>query len=67
MQATVVRLGFNRGASMDKLRQFIRDDSGATAIEYALIASCISIAIFAVAQQIGTKLKSDFMNVSNGL
>jgi pilus assembly protein Flp/PilA len=52
---------------MKQLRKFLTDDGGATAIEYALIASCISIVIFAAAQGIGTKLNSDFTNVSNGL
>jgi pilus assembly protein Flp/PilA len=60
-------LDWRRGRSMKQLRKFLTDDGGATAIEYALIASCISIVIFAAAQGIGTKLNSDFTNVSNGL
>ena len=41
---------------MSFLRRFIRDEAGATAIEYGLIAAGISIAIIAVVQGVGTKL-----------
>jgi pilus assembly protein Flp/PilA len=36
--------------------KFINDDSGATAIEYGLIAACIAVAIIAILQSIGTSL-----------
>jgi pilus assembly protein Flp/PilA len=36
--------------------KFIGDDSGATAIEYGLIAACIAVAIIAILQSIGTSL-----------
>jgi pilus assembly protein Flp/PilA len=42
------------------LRQFARDRSGATAIEYALIASCISIAIASAASLLGSTLATDY-------
>ena len=38
----------------DSLRGFLRDDDGATAIEYALIASGIAVAIIAVVMAFGT-------------
>ncbi len=37
-----------------------RDESGATAIEYALIASCVSIAIIAAVNSLGTTLNEVF-------
>jgi pilus assembly protein Flp/PilA len=49
------------------LRKFLRDESGATAIEYGLIAACISIAIIVVAGQIGTELNTTFTKVKDGL
>ena len=49
------------------LKCFLRDESGATAIEYALIATFISIAIIAAAQSIGTKLTNTFTSVDGGL
>jgi pilus assembly protein Flp/PilA len=49
------------------LRKFIRDESGATAIEYGLIAACISIAIIAVVQGVGTELFNTFTAVEKGL
>ena len=49
------------------LKKFLRDESGATAIEYGLIAAGIAVAIIAVVQGVGTKLKSTFEKVSNNL
>ena len=49
------------------LLQFIDDASGATAIEYGLIAAGISVAIIAVVQGLGTKLTSTFTTVQNAL
>jgi pilus assembly protein Flp/PilA len=47
--------------------QFLRDDSGATAIEYGLIAAGISVAIIAVVNNLGGQLKTTFSNVNNSL
>ena len=55
------------GRAMTKLRNFLRDESGATAIEYGLIAACISIAIVAVVVGVGSKLNSTFTQVQNAL
>jgi pilus assembly protein Flp/PilA len=52
---------------MKILAQFAKDESGATAIEYGLIAACISVAIIAVVQGVGTKLNSTFTQVQNAL
>jgi pilus assembly protein Flp/PilA len=53
---------------MSKLvRRFMRDESGATAIEYGLIASGISVAIIAVVQGLGSKLNTTFSSVSSAL
>jgi pilus assembly protein Flp/PilA len=52
---------------MKTLARFAKDESGATAIEYGLIAACISVAIIAVVQGVGTKLNSTFTSVSNAL
>jgi pilus assembly protein Flp/PilA len=45
----------------------VADESGATAIEYGLIAAGISIAIVAVVQTVGTKLNSTFTSISTAL
>ena len=47
--------------------RFVKDESGATAIEYGLIAAGISVAIIAVVQGLGTKLTSTFTAVKNAL
>jgi pilus assembly protein Flp/PilA len=46
---------------------FLKDNSGATAIEYALIASGISIVILVAVNSIGTTLNTTFTNVSTAL
>ena len=46
---------------------FLKDESGATAIEYGLIAAGISVAIIAVVQGVGSKLVSTFTSVQNAL
>ena len=45
----------------------MQDKSGATAIEYGLIAAGIAVAIITVVQGLGTKLNSTFGSVSNAL
>jgi pilus assembly protein Flp/PilA len=49
------------------LSRFVKDESGATAIEYGLIAAGISVAIIAVVQGLGSKLNSTFSSVSSAL
>ncbi|MCP5084051.1 MAG: Flp family type IVb pilin [Alphaproteobacteria bacterium] len=45
--------------------RFIRCERGATAIEYALIAAGISVAISAVVLTLGSEVRNDFMQVEN--
>jgi pilus assembly protein Flp/PilA len=47
--------------------RFVKDESGATAIEYGLIAAGISVAIITVVQGLGTKLNTTFGSVKNAL
>jgi pilus assembly protein Flp/PilA len=47
--------------------RFVKDESGATAIEYGLIAAGISVAIIATVAAIGPKLNTTFTKVSNAL
>jgi pilus assembly protein Flp/PilA len=49
------------------MQRFAKDQSGATAIEYGLIAAGISVAIIAVVQGIGTKLNTSFGKVETAL
>ncbi len=49
------------------LSRFVKDESGATAIEYGLIAAGISVAIIAVVQGLGSKLNTTFTSVQNAL
>jgi pilus assembly protein Flp/PilA len=52
---------------MKTLKRFAKDESGATAIEYGLIAAGISVAIITVVQGLGTKLNTTFDNISTKL
>jgi pilus assembly protein Flp/PilA len=52
---------------MTTLQRFVKDDSGATAIEYGLIAAGISVAIITVVNTLGTQLKSTFTTISSQL
>lgn len=50
---------------MSKLfSRFLKDESGATAIEYGLIAALISVAIITGATTLGGALNTTFMNIS---
>ena len=48
-------------------KKFVSDESGATAIEYGLIAAGIAVAIIAAVQGLGTKLTSTFTSVEGAL
>lgn len=52
---------------MTCFRKFFADESGATAIEYGLIAAGIAVAIITVVNGLGTKLTSTFTSVQNAL
>ena len=49
------------------LKSFLADESGATAIEYGLIAAGIALAIIATVNGLGTKLNSKFTSINSSL
>ena len=49
------------------VKRFANDESGATAIEYGLIAAGISVAIITVVNTLGSQFKSTFTNISSQL
>jgi pilus assembly protein Flp/PilA len=49
---------------MNNLSHFLNDESGATAIEYGLIAALIAVVIIAGATAVGTQLNALFLRVS---
>jgi pilus assembly protein Flp/PilA len=49
------------------VQRFLNDDSGATAIEYGLIAAGISVAIIAAVNTLGTNLTTTFTSISSQL
>jgi pilus assembly protein Flp/PilA len=52
---------------MSMFRKLFSDESGATAIEYGLIAALIAVAIIAAATSVGTNLSGTFNTVAGKL
>jgi pilus assembly protein Flp/PilA len=52
---------------MKILKQFLADESGATAIEYGLIAAGIALAIIAAVNGLGSKLNTKFTAINTSL
>jgi pilus assembly protein Flp/PilA len=49
------------------ITKFVQDESGATAIEYGLIAALIAVAIIGIVGTLGGQLKAAFTSVSEGM
>jgi pilus assembly protein Flp/PilA len=49
------------------LKNFLADETGATAIEYGLIAAGISLAIISVVNGLGSKLNTKFSSINSSL
>ena len=49
------------------IARFVKDESGATAIEYGLIAAGISLAIITVVNGLGTNLNTKFTSINSSL
>jgi pilus assembly protein Flp/PilA len=56
-----------KGPPMHMLRRFLQCERGATAIEYAIIAGGIAIAIVAAVNSVGTPLNTTFTSVASGV
>ena len=52
---------------MQFIRKLVRDQKGATAIEYGLIAALIAVAAITAMQGLGTSLNQTFANVSDAM
>ena len=52
---------------INSLKAFVGNESGATAIEYALIASLIAVALVTVLTSLGSKLSTEFSEISGGV
>jgi pilus assembly protein Flp/PilA len=49
------------------IKSFLKDESGATAIEYGLIAAGIAIAIITAVNGVGSQLSTNFKDISTSL
>jgi pilus assembly protein Flp/PilA len=52
---------------MKIIRKFLADETGATAIEYGLIAAGVSLAIIAIVNGLGTNVKGKFTSINTSL
>jgi pilus assembly protein Flp/PilA len=52
---------------MNRVQNFLNDESGVTAIEYALIASLIAVFIIVAVQLVGTQVSTVFTEIGNTL
>ena len=52
---------------MNLISRFVRDEKGATAIEYGLIAALISVVIITAVKLVGTNLTNTFTSISGNL
>jgi pilus assembly protein Flp/PilA len=52
---------------MQLIKRFLSDNSGATAIEYALIAAGIALAIITAVNTLGTTLSNKFVSINSSL
>jgi len=52
---------------MTKFIRFLRDDSGATAIEYGLIAALVAVALVTVLGTLGTNLNAKFSEIASAV
>jgi pilus assembly protein Flp/PilA len=66
-QAKGSERSLERKSKMKKLMNIMRDESGATAIEYGLIAALIAVALITIVTTVGGDLIAVFTSVSTGL
>jgi len=52
---------------MERIKNFFKDDSGASAVEYGLLVSLIAVAIIVAVTTLGTKLSATFTNAAGHL
>ncbi len=63
----IFRFPIAKGHLMRLIQRFLSDDSGATAIEYALIAAGIALAIITAVNTLGTTLSGKFDSINSSL
>jgi pilus assembly protein Flp/PilA len=56
-----------KGTAMSFVKEFLRDESGATAIEYGLIAALVAVVLVTAIGTMGNKLSKVFQTVSSSL
>ena len=59
--------GISKGSIMKLIRKLLRNERGATAIEYGLIAALIAVAAISAMQGLGSQLKSTFNKTSQSM
>jgi pilus assembly protein Flp/PilA len=52
---------------MERIKKFLKDESGASAVEYGLLVSLIAVGIILAVSTMGSKLSTTFTNASTNL
>jgi pilus assembly protein Flp/PilA len=52
---------------MERIKNFFKDESGASAVEYGLLVALIAVVVIAAVTTIGTKLNATFNKVATSL
>ena len=52
---------------MERIKNFFKDESGASAVEYGLLVACIAVVIIAAVQLVGTNLTAIFNRIAGAL
>jgi pilus assembly protein Flp/PilA len=60
-------LRFIKEAFMNMIVSFLRDETGATSIEYAIMGSCIAVAVVAAVSNLGSKVTGNYLSVGAAL
>ena len=57
----------DEGIMLNKFTAFLRNESGATAIEYGLVAGLIGVVVITAVTRVGTKVSNQFVTLGNAL
>jgi pilus assembly protein Flp/PilA len=63
----VITINLKGGRNMERFKRFIKDEEGVTAIEYALIASLIAVAIIGAVTLVGSDLSAKLTSIAGSL
>lgn len=67
MESKQLKLKYLEGNKMEKIRNFFKDESGASAVEYGLLVALIAVVIIAAVTTLGQNIKGAFDAAATGV